>query len=115
MAGSALIGGGFQDCEGNPLVNGRLTLELNTIATDIQTGTFQICPGEVVLYLLDENGNVVANQSVWSNDLLNPANTFYRITVYTSKGQQAWGPNSLPLLAVNGTVNLDLLVPDNPA
>lgn len=114
MAGALLTGGGFQDCEGNPLSSGRITLELSALATDLQTGTFQICPGEVVSYTLDANGNILGTPSVWSNDLLRPSNTFYRITVYTSKGQLAWGPNSLPLIAVSGTVNLDLLVPDNP-
>lgn len=115
MAGSLLTGGGFQDCEGNLLVNGRITFELSALATDIQTGTFQICPGEVVLYILDENGNISGTQYIWSNDLLYPATTFYRITVYTSRGQLAWGPNSLPLVAVAGTVNLNLLVPNNPS
>lgn len=115
MAGSTITGGGFQDCEGNPLAMGFLTLELNTVCTDASTGTFQICPGEVVSYPLDANGNISGTQYVWSSDLLLPTGTLYRMIVYTSKGQIAWGPNFLQLIAIGGVVNLNLLVPNNPA
>jgi hypothetical protein len=115
MPGATITGGGFQDCEGNLVSGGVLTLELNTVCTDLATGTFQICPGDVVAYSLDANGNILGTQYVWSNDLLSPKGTFYRMIVYTSKGQLAWGPNFLRLISVSGVVNLNLLVPDNPA
>jgi hypothetical protein len=115
MPGCYLIGGGFQDCEGNILVNSRLTMELSAPATDLATGTIQLCPGEVVSVQLDYNGNVNGAQPIWPNNLLYPANTYYKVIVYTSNGQLAWGPNSISVIGVGDYVYLSSWVPGNPS
>lgn len=114
MAGPFLIGGGFQDCEGNIIVNAQLVLELSAPATDRMTGVIQVCPGRKVSYQLDANGNIAGAQGVWSNDLLLPAGTYYRAWVYAANGQLAWGPNCQVLTDVGGFVFLNTWVPNNP-
>lgn len=116
MAGALILNGHFQDCEGNPVAGGVLTLELNTVATDAATGTYQICPGEVVSYSLDATGSILGTQYVWANNLLSPSGTLYKMVVYSSKGQLSWGPNYLSLNGgVSGVIDLDNIVPNNPA
>ena len=112
---SLLSGGEFQDIEGNVLSNGRLTMRLSAPATDAATGTVQLCPGEVVVYALDVNGNAVTPQSIWPNSQLLPRNTYYTITAYSSDGQLSWGPNSLALTDKAGFIVLTNLIPANPA
>lgn len=95
-----LIGGAFQDGEGNLLVNGYLELVLSQDAS--VTGVGNIAAGVTITIQLDSDGNVAsststppaANQSIWGNDNLVPSNTYYRVTGFTSAGQPAWGPNN---------------------
>jgi hypothetical protein len=95
-----LVGGHFQDPEGNLLVNGYLEMALNQDAT--VPGVCNVAAGITVRIQLDASGSVAAvastsvgpNQYVWGNDNLSPVNTFYTVTGYTAQGQTAWGPNN---------------------
>jgi hypothetical protein len=94
-----LTGGGFQDSEGNLLVNGYLKM---TLSQDAEVNSTQICSGVEITIQLDSVGNVAssasspsaADQYVWANDVLSPINTYYTVTAYTAAGQTAWGPNN---------------------
>lgn len=95
-----LIGGAFQDSEGNLLVNGYLEFVLSQDASVTSVGN--IAAGITIRIQLDSVGNVagsastppVADQFIWGNDNLSPVNTFYKITGYRENGQIAWGPNN---------------------
>lgn len=110
-----LTGGAFQDSEGNVLANGYLTMRLSQ---DSVVNTSQICSGVEIKIDLDANGNVAVYpahpvQSVWGNDQLSPANSFYRVTGYTSKGQPAWGPNNQQVIGDGGTFDVGTWVPNS--
>lgn len=89
-----LLGGGFQDAEGNLLSLGYLRLRLNQ--DEEVTGVGQIAAGIVLTINLDANGDVSTSpvQSVWANDVVTPVNSFYIVTGYTAAGQLAFGPNN---------------------
>jgi hypothetical protein len=95
-----LVGGHFQDSQGNLLANGYLEMALNQDAT--VPGVCNVAAGITVRIQLDAFGNVAAvgstttgpNQYVWGNDNLSPVNTFYTVTGYTAQGQTAFGPNN---------------------
>jgi hypothetical protein len=88
-----LIGGHFQDSEGNALANGYLTMFLSQDGT--VTGVANICAGIEITIQLDVNGTVVTSpaQFIWGNDVILPVNTYYKVTGYSAAGQPAWGPN----------------------
>lgn len=114
MAGPYLIAGGFQDSTGTILQYGRLTFQLSQNCTDKATGLIQICAGETTSVALDNNGNVIGAQPLWSNDLLSPSNTYYLVTFFTQKGQRVWGPNALQLTNTGGYIYLNNIIPQNP-
>ena len=97
MPTNTLIGT-FTDLEGNPLALGFIEFALNQDA--VVTGTeVAICPGKVIKVLLDSNGIIIPNQTLWPNDVLTPVNSnnqnqisFYTVTAYTQAGQRVWGP-----------------------
>lgn len=97
-----LVGGGFQDAEGNPLANGYLTMVLDQ--DEQVNGTTEVCGGVTVSVPLDDNGNVLTSPPVvvWPNDLLIPVNCYYTITGYASNGQRVWGPNVQQVLSTDG-------------
>lgn len=109
-----LIGGAFQDGEGNPLDLGYLKMKLNQDAS--VSGVGNICSGIEITIQLDANGNVVTSpaQSVWANTggVLSPINTYYRVTGYTAAGQRAWGPNNQQV-GSGATFNLGSWVPNS--
>ena len=88
-----IYGGIFQDAEGNALENGYLTFELNQDGT---TSDSQVCAGIKVTVPLDSTGSVALTpvQYIWGNDVLVPANSYYKVIGYTAEGQAAWGPNN---------------------
>ena len=86
-----LTGGNFQDSEGNPLALGYFTMQLNQ---DGSVNDSQVCSGIVITITLDSNGDCDTGQYVWGNDALAPANSFYKVTVYSAEGQIVWGPNN---------------------
>lgn len=115
-----LLGGAFQDSEGNVLASGVLVFKLNQ---DSEVSGIQICSGIEVTVQLDSNGNVASssstptapNQYIWANDILSPVNSFYRVTGYKSNGQPAWGPNNQQVVSGGvggGTFNTGLWVPN---
>ena len=109
-----LLGGAFQDSEGNPLSLGYLKMKLSQDAS--VSGVGNICSGIEITIQLDVNGNVVASpaQSVWANTggVLSPINTYYHVTGYTAAGQRAWGPNNQQV-AAGATFNLSSWVPNS--
>lgn len=116
-----LIGGEFQDGEGNILANGYLDFELNQ--DENVAGVGNIASGITLRFQLDSDGNVASststppatNQFVWANDVMLPVNSFYQITGFTAAGQPAWGPNNQRLLTGGvggGTFDLGTLVPN---
>jgi hypothetical protein len=105
-----LVGGQFQDAEGNPLSGGKLTLELSQ---DAAVNDSQIAAGVEIIVALDANGSAVISpgQFAWGNDVLSPPNTFYRVTGYTAEGQTAWGPNNQQIEGI-GTFDLGSWTPN---
>jgi hypothetical protein len=88
----ALTGGAFQDSEGNLLVDGYLLCYLSQDAS--VNGNTNVCAGIAIRIQLDASGDAASGSFLWGNDVLSPANTYYRVTAYTAKGQPAWGPNN---------------------
>jgi hypothetical protein len=113
-----LIGGSFQDAEGNLLENGYLELKLSQDGS--VAGIGNICSGIKITIQLDSQGNTASststpaapNQYVWANGSIAPINTFYKVTGYTSAGQKAWGPNNQQV-GVGSVFNLDSWVPNS--
>lgn len=105
-----LIGGKFQDSEGNPLSGGYLQFELSQDAQ--VNGNTEICAGYLVKVTLDGNGSVdtTATQKIWGNDALSPANTFYNVKAFTESGQLVWGPNAQQVTGA-GTFDVGTWVP----
>ena len=112
-----LVGGAFQDCNGNPLSFGYLTLKLSQDGN--VAGVGNICSGVTITIQLDINGNVasmtsptpVANQYVWANSNISPINTYYKVTGYTQEGQRAFGLNNQQV-AAGATFNVGTWVPN---
>ena len=113
-----LIGGNFQDANGNPLEFGYLTLKLSQDGN--VAGVGNICSGVTITIQLDVNGNVasltsptpVANQYVWANSNISPINTYYKVTGYTQEGQRAFGLNNQQV-AAGATFNVGTWVPNS--
>ncbi len=111
---TTLSGGAFQDSEGNLLVNGYLEFKLNQDSN--VPGVGNICSGVVVTVPLGSTGSVSGTPTIWANDVLQPVNSFYRVTGYSAKGQPAWGPNNQQIVAGSslggGTFDLGTWVPN---
>jgi len=105
-----LVGGQFQDAEGNPLSGGKLTLELSQ---DAAVNDSQIAAGIVVDVYLDSAGSAINSpgQFAWGNDVLSPINTYYKVTGYTAEGQTAWGPNNQQIVG-SGIFDLGTWTPN---
>ncbi len=112
-----LIGGSFQDAEGNLLANGYLTFKLSQDGS--VAGVGNICSGIELKIQLDSMGNVASststppasNQYLWANPNISPINTFYKVVGYTAEGQRAFGSNNQQV-ASGSVFNLDLWVPN---
>jgi hypothetical protein len=107
-----LIGGVFQDSEGNVLANGYLIMKLNQ--DENVTGVGQICSGIDITINLDVNGSVSTSpqQFVWGNDQMLPVNSYYRVFGYKSNGQLAWGPNNQQVIGDGGTFDVGTWIPN---
>lgn len=106
-----LSGGGFQDALGNPLALGYL---LFMLSQDAQVnGSTQIAAGFTVKIDLDSGGNITSSpaQSIWPNDVLSPAGTFYLVSAYSANGQLVWGPNAQQVLSSPSPYNIGVWVP----
>jgi hypothetical protein len=108
-----IIGGAFQDASGNPLANGTLVFELSQDEQSPTPG--QIGASRKVTVTLDSTGNVPATPPVfvWANDSLNPLNSYYRVTAYSSVGQPVWGPQNQQVLSSPSPFNLNAWVPNS--
>ena len=107
-----LIGGQFQDAEGNKLSLGYLIMKLAMDANIVGVGN--IVSGIEIKILLDANGSVVTSpaQSVWGVDQMLPVNNYYRVTGYTAQGQPAWGPNNQQVIGSGGTFDVGTWIPN---
>lgn len=107
-----LIGGNFQDSEGNVLSLGYLKMHLNQDENIIGVG--QIAAGVTVTINLDVNGAISVSpvQSVWGNDQMTPVNSFYVVEGYTAQGQLAWGPNNQQIIGNGGTFDVGTWIPN---
>lgn len=107
-----LVGGSFQDSNGEVLSNGYLILKLSQ---DEVVNSSQVCSGIEIKVLLDQDGSVVTStpQNIWGNDQLLLANSYYRVTGYSSKGQISWGPNSQQVVGDGGTFDVGTWSPNS--
>lgn len=107
-----LIGGNFQDSEGNVLSLGYLKMHLNQDENIIGVG--QIAAGVTVTINLDVNGAISVSpvQSVWGNDQMTPVNSFYVVEGFTAQGQLAWGPNNQQIIGSGGTFDVGTWIPN---
>jgi hypothetical protein len=114
-----LLGGHFQDLSGNVLANGYLRMFLSS--DELVTGVGFICSGIYVQIQLDSNGSVASststppatNQFVWSNDVMTPVNSYYRVFGYTANGQLAFGPDNQQVVFGAGTFDVGTWVPNS--
>lgn len=110
-----IVGGGFQDFEGNPLAAGWLVLEMSH---DEQANSLtQIVAGLRIKIQLDTNGNIPTTPAlnVWPNDVLLPAGSFYTVEAFRSDGTRAWrAPQYWTILSSPSPFNVGTLIPTNP-
>lgn len=105
-----IVGGSFKDIESNVLSNGYLIFEL--YQDEVVNTTTLICSLRTIKVNLDSTGNVPASTySLWPNDLISPANSFYLVSAYTAQGQLVWGPNPQSVLSTPSPFNLNAWVP----
>lgn len=104
-----ISGGAFQDALGNPVALGYMTFELSQDA-QVNANT-QLGAGRIITITLDSSGNVAGTQSMWPNDQLSPAGTFYNVSVYTANGQLVWGPNAQQVLSTPSPYDIGVWVP----
>lgn len=100
-----LTGGNFKTPDGNT-VTGILTLKLSG-DTHISAGG-QLAPNNVNITITA--GNVAGTPSVFGNDELSPANTFYVARLLDSSGNQIYGPENWSLTG-GGTLDIGTLNP----
>jgi hypothetical protein len=107
MAIRQIVGGNFQDPEGNPLNGGSVTFRLTTDA--VATGT-QVTAAILTKATLDTSGNIVGTVKLWPNDQLNPSDTIYRIKAYVASGLRVWETEAA-IPSGGGSFDLGTLVP----
>ncbi len=115
---SNIVGGSFQDPQGNPLNNGylvfRLSHDSNVTTLGAPTGA-QVTAGVQITMFLDQNGNLVPNQYLWTNDVLTPSGSYYRVTAYNSQGIQIWNfPQNFFIQPYAAQINIGSLEPTIP-
>jgi len=113
-----IVGGGFQDPSGNPLSNGWLVLRLshdsNITVLGAPNGS-QVAAGVAINLYLDTNGNLVANQYLWTNDSLSPSGSYYLLTAYNSNGVQVSAfPQTYFIQPYAVSINIGTLQPNTP-
>ena len=111
-----LTGGNFQDCEGSVLANGYLLFQLTHDENFTPEGV-QVCANPRVVVYLDSTGNVPASPItlVYSNDLMTPAGSMYKIRAFKADGTEAWAnPQYFSFPASPDPLDLGTLLPVNP-
>jgi hypothetical protein len=114
-----LIGGHFQASDGTILANGYLRMFLS--ADEVVTGVANVGSGVYIQIQLDSNGSVASssstppapNQFIWSNDVMTPVNSYYRVFGYAANGQLAWGPNNQQVAFGSGTFDVGTWIPNS--
>lgn len=107
-----LIGGVFQDNEGNVLALGYLKLRLSS--DEQVAGVGQIAAGIVTTIKLNSAGSIDTStpQLVWGNDQMTPLNNYYIVEGFTAAGELAWGPNNEQVIGSGGTFDVGTWIPN---
>ncbi len=105
-----LVGGAFQDSEGNPLANGYLIMQLGGDAVIPTVG--QLCAGTKVKVQLNSSGSATSTP-VWPTNIMQPQNNYYTVIAYSAAGQRVWGPQYQVVLNDQSTFDLSRWVPAN--
>jgi hypothetical protein len=101
------ITGKWQDGAGQNVSFGILSLKLNQDAVVLATS--QIAPRNIA-FTLDTTGSIPAATQIWANDELNPAGTFYSLTVMDSGGGVVYGPENFTISG-GSPINLNNIIP----
>jgi hypothetical protein len=109
-----IINGSFQNNLGQPLNNGFLLLALSQDGTINSSPYHQIVGGTVTKVPLDNNGNVAGFVTIWTNDLIVPAGTFYTVQAYNNAGLQVWDAPQYWTLTSGSAIDLGSLAVTNP-
>lgn len=104
---SKVITGTWVDPQNAGIAFGVLSLKLNQDA--VVTATSQIAP-RIIQITLTSAGAIPANTSIWANDELNPAGTFYQLTVMEVGGGVVYGPEYFTISGAS-PINLNNIVP----
>ena len=106
-----ITGGAFQDSEGNPLANGYLIFELNQ--DEVVNTSTRVCSGKTIQVPLNSSGNAITSpsHSLWPNDVMIPAGSFYSVSAYSANGTLVWGPNAQSVLSSPSPFNLGAWIP----
>lgn len=113
-----LVGGSFQDNQGNVLSNGWLTFQLshdaNVAVLGSPTGS-QVTAGQITTMLLNQNGSLCPLQYIWTNDVLTPAGSYYLVTAYNSQGLQVWANKQIMYIQpYTASINIGTITPNTP-
>lgn len=113
MSLTHITGGRFQDVAGHPIANGYI--EFRPSGDEQGSGPLsQLCGGITVKVPLDASGNVNPPAPIWATDTSTPSNSFYAVTVFTSKGQRVYAQN-VQIPSSPDPFDLSFVVPWNPA
>lgn len=112
-AKTQLIGGLFQDNEGNALSNGWLRFTLSHESTTSSPNS-QVVSGVITKIFLDNNGNVAGTQSIWTNDVLAPSGSYYTVDAYNNKGLAVWSVPQYWTLVSGSPIDLGTITDTNP-
>ena len=118
MAKNQIVGGNFQDSEGNVLAFGSVEFVLSQDEAIYTALSPIVLAGEVaagipISVALDGTGNVPVSPAVylWPNDQLVPAGSTYSVTAFNQYGARVWGPYPFPIPSSPDPFNLEYLVP----
>lgn len=117
MALVQIQGGGFQNLQGEVLVNGYLVLELSHDEQDSSpTPTTQVLGGLRKTIQLDMTGNIPSSPAVkiHANSTLLPAGSFYTVMAFQQNGTQAWRSPQYWIIPNTDPYNVGNIIPTNP-
>jgi hypothetical protein len=111
-----LQGGNFQNASGVVIAGGKLVLQLSH-DENYASGPAQIVGEPKFSVILDSNGNIPTNPafSVYSNDTLTPAGSFYIVRLFDATGAEVWAsPQLWTLTSSPNPLNVATIVPASP-
>jgi len=109
-----LTGGRFQSWDGQVLANGFLGFELSEDAQEVCTGGLVVA-GLPFRIFLDNLGSVAGRPQIWSNDNLDPVDTYYVVNAFRHDGTPAWRtPQFWVLPSLPDPYDVGNIVPVNP-